>query len=88
MFVRRHTVVCLEPSSSFPCRSVLLQDTIHGRAVVSDRKRLERAKRFILDGLASGALKPIRQDVSLRPHRRRASPSESNQQFGKLVVTL
>jgi NADPH:quinone reductase-like Zn-dependent oxidoreductase len=59
MFVRRHTVVCFEPISSFPCRSVLLQDTIHGRVVVNDRERLERAKRLMLDGLASGALKPI-----------------------------
>lgn len=41
MFVRRHTVVCLKPSSSFPCRSVLLQDTIH---VMTHRNLLKSAR--------------------------------------------
>jgi len=65
--------------------------TIHGfqyKQVVGDAEKLERAKTFILDGLASGALDPIIDrvfplDQIVEAHRY----LESNQQFGKIVVT-
>jgi NADPH:quinone reductase-like Zn-dependent oxidoreductase len=66
--------------------------TVHGyqyREVVGDEERRERAKRFILEGVASGALKPIIDkvfafDQIVEAHRY----LESNQQFGKIVVTV
>jgi NADPH:quinone reductase len=53
-------------------------------------KRLEKAKRFIVEGLASGQLKPIIAktfsglDSIVEAHRY----LESNQQIGKIVVTI
>lgn len=58
--------------------------------ITGDPKRLEPAKRFILDGLASGKLKPIIAktfsglDQIVEAHRY----LESNQQVGKIVVTV
>ena len=57
--------------------------------IVRDSARLEAAKAFILDGLASGALSPVIarrfafEDI-VEAHRY----LESNEQFGKIVVTL
>jgi len=59
------------------------------KEIVRHRERLDRAKRFILDGLASGALKPIIDKTF--PFERIVDAHrylESNQQFGKIVVTL
>jgi len=66
--------------------------TLHGyqyKEVVRDQAQLARAKRFILDGLASGVLKPIIDrvfpfDQIVEAHRY----LEANQQFGKIVVTV
>ena len=57
--------------------------------IVGDPARLETAKKFILDGLASGALKPVISrtfafDRIVDAHRF----LESNEQFGKIVVTV
>lgn len=57
--------------------------------VVRDPGRLSAAKAFVLDGLRSGALRPIIDSVFpfdsiVEAHRR----LESNEQFGKIVVTL
>ncbi|WP_296228474.1 zinc-dependent alcohol dehydrogenase family protein [Ralstonia sp. UBA689] len=66
--------------------------SVHGytyQRVVRDPAKLAAAKRFILDGLASGALKPVIDRVFpleqiVDAHRY----LESNQQFGKIVVTV
>ncbi len=66
--------------------------TIRGYVVTeitTDPQRLERAKRFILDGLADGRLRPIIAktfplEEIVEAHRY----LESNQQFGKIVVTV
>lgn len=66
--------------------------TIYGytyKRVVLDAERFANAKRFILDGLVSGKLKPIIDktfsfDDIVAAHRH----LESNQQFGKIVVTV
>ena len=77
----------------FPLFPVLAKDlTIRGyqyKEVVRDDAARDRAKRFILDGLASGGLKPIIDkvfafDQIVDAHRH----LESNQQFGKIVVTV
>src|SRR5262245_20233299 len=52
-------------------------------------QRLERAKKFIVDGLAAGKLRPViaktfRLDEIVEAHRY----LESNQQIGKVVVTV
>jgi len=66
--------------------------TLHGyqyKEIVRDGQKLERAKRFILDGLASGVLKPIIDKTF--PFERIVDAHrylESNQQFGKIVVTM
>lgn len=57
--------------------------------ISGDPTRLAAAKRFIVDGLASGHLKPIIAktfplDQIVEAHRY----LESNQQFGKIVVTV
>jgi NADPH:quinone reductase-like Zn-dependent oxidoreductase len=57
--------------------------------VTTDPTRLERGKRFINEGLADGSLKPIIAktfplDQIVEAHRY----LESNQQFGKIVVTV
>lgn len=57
--------------------------------IVSNPARFEKAKQFILDGLSSNKLKPIIAktfplDQIVDAHRY----MESNQQFGKIVVTV
>lgn len=57
--------------------------------MISNPQRFERAKQFILDALNSGKLKPIiaktfALDEIVEAHRY----LESNQQFGKIVVTV
>ena len=58
--------------------------------ITRNPKRLEMAKHFILDGLASGGLKPIIAktfsglDQIVEAHRY----LESNKQVGKIVVTV
>jgi NADPH:quinone reductase-like Zn-dependent oxidoreductase len=57
--------------------------------ITSDPKRLQRDKEFINAGLADGRLKPIIAktfplDQIVEAHRY----LESNQQFGKIVVTV
>jgi NADPH:quinone reductase len=57
--------------------------------ITSDPERLERGKRFVNDGLAEGSLKPIIAktfplEKIVEAHRF----LESNQQFGKIVVTV
>lgn len=57
--------------------------------IVSDPARMEKGKKFILDTLASGKLKPIIAktfplEQIVEAHRY----LESNQQFGKIVVTV
>ncbi len=57
--------------------------------ITGDPNRLEKAKKFVNDGLAGGRLKPIIAktfplDQIVEAHRY----LESNQQFGKVVVTV
>ncbi len=57
--------------------------------ITSDPKRLDRAKKFINDGLADGSFKPLIAktfplDEIVAAHRY----LESNQQIGKVVVTV
>lgn len=57
--------------------------------IVGDPARLETAKKFILDGLASGVLEPVISRTF--PFERIADAHrflESNEQFGKIVVTV
>lgn len=77
----------------FPLFTVLSKAlTLRGylvHEIIGDPARLAAAKAFILDGLASGALKPVIArtfpfDQIVDAHRF----LESNQQFGKIVVTV
>lgn len=57
--------------------------------ITADPQRLQRAKKFIIDGLASGKLKPVIAktfplDEIVEAHRY----LESNEQIGKVVVTV
>ena len=57
--------------------------------ITKDPERLERAKRFIVDGLAKGVLKPkiaktFKFDDIVEAYRF----MESNEQIGKIVVTI
>lgn len=57
--------------------------------IVADPKRFEKGKHFVIEGLSSGSLKPIIAktfplDQIAEAHRY----LESNQQFGKIVVTV
>jgi NADPH:quinone reductase len=57
--------------------------------ITGDPQRLERAKKFIIDGLSAGKLKPVvaktfTLDQIVEAHRY----MESNQQVGKIVVTV
>jgi NADPH:quinone reductase-like Zn-dependent oxidoreductase len=57
--------------------------------IVQDPARLGAARRFVLDGLSAGALRPIIAQTF--PFERIADAHrylESNEQFGKIVVTL
>ena len=66
--------------------------TIHANTIwttSSDPERLQRAKAFVVDGLAKGSLKPVIDRVFpfneiVESHRY----LETNQQFGKIVVTV
>ncbi len=84
----------LSPEATpFPLFSVLSKHlTLRGyliHEIVSDPARLEAAKAFILGGLKSGSLKPVIArtfpfDQIVEAHRY----LESNEQFGKIVVTI
>jgi NADPH:quinone reductase-like Zn-dependent oxidoreductase len=55
----------------------------------TDPQKLEKLKKYIVDGLASGKLKPViakmfTLDQIVEAHRY----LESNQQVGKIVVTV
>ena len=57
--------------------------------ITVDATRLDRAKKFVIDGLASGKLKPVIARMFpfneiIEAHRY----LESNQQIGKIVVTV
>jgi NADPH:quinone reductase-like Zn-dependent oxidoreductase len=57
--------------------------------ITKDMKRLEQAKRFVVNGLASGALKPViaktfKFDDIVEAYRF----MESNTQVGKIIVTV
>ncbi len=57
--------------------------------IVSDPASLEKGKRFVYDGLASGALKPlIARTFPLQAIADAHRYMESNQQMGKIVVTV
>jgi len=57
--------------------------------ITTDPRRLEAAKRFIVDGLASGALHPIvAKTFPLEAIADAHRYLESNQQVGKIVVTV
>lgn len=77
----------------FPLFAVLGKSlTLRGylvHEILSDPPRLEAAKAFILDGLASGSLKPViaktfQLEEIVEAHRY----LETNEQFGKIVVTV
>lgn len=77
----------------FPLFTVLSKSlTLRGylvHEIIGDPARLEAAKTFILDGLACGALQPVIArtfpfDQIVDAHRF----LESNEQFGKIVVTV
>jgi NADPH:quinone reductase-like Zn-dependent oxidoreductase len=84
----------LSPEATpFPLFAVLAKSlTLRGylvHEITGDPARLQSAKAFILDGLASGALRPIIAktfpfEEIVAAHRY----LESNAQFGKIVVTL
>lgn len=84
----------LSPEATpFPPFAVLRKSlTLRGERaheILSDPVRLAAAKAFVLDGLASGALKPVIArtfafDEIIDAHRF----LESNEQVGKIVVTL
>jgi NADPH:quinone reductase len=58
-------------------------------SIVSQPDSLERAKRFVIEGLASGSLKPIiARTFALRDIVAAHRYLESNQQIGKIVVTV
>ncbi len=57
--------------------------------ITSDSARLERGKQWVIDGLAAGKLKPvIAKTFSLAEIVDAHRYLESNQQIGKIVVTV
>jgi len=57
--------------------------------IVSDPRKIARAKQFVYDGLQSGALKPvIDRTFPLESIAEAHRYMESNQQMGKIVVTV
>ena len=57
--------------------------------MTSDPARLERGKQFVIDGLAAGSLKPvIAKTFPLAEIVAAHRYLESNQQIGKIVVTV
>lgn len=58
-------------------------------SVVGKQESLERGKRFVIDGLVAGRLKPvIARTFSLQDIVEAHRFLESNQQVGKIVVTV
>jgi NADPH:quinone reductase len=58
-------------------------------SITRDLERLNRGKRFVIDGLAAGRLKPlIARSFSLEDIVEAHRYLESNQQVGKIVVTV
>lgn len=78
------------PFPLFPVLSKSL--TLRGylvHEIIGDRRRLEAAKAFILDSLASGSLKPvIAKTFSFEEIVEAHRYLEANEQFGKIVVTV
>jgi NADPH:quinone reductase-like Zn-dependent oxidoreductase len=77
----------------FPLFAVLSKSlTLRGylvHEIVTDPARLETAKRFILDGVEAGALRPvIARTFPFGQIEEAHRFLESNAQFGKVVVTL
>lgn len=77
----------------FPFREALTKGlTMRGYVlfeILNDQARFDKAKKFVLDALSTGKLKPIIAktfplDKIVEAHRY----LESNQQFGKIVVTV
>ncbi|MDR0277349.1 MAG: zinc-dependent alcohol dehydrogenase family protein [Paucimonas sp.] len=69
-------------------RSLTLKGYLYSE-IVADHEALGRARSFILDGLASGALRPIIAKTFTLDHIRDAHRFlEANQQIGKVVVTV
>jgi NADPH:quinone reductase-like Zn-dependent oxidoreductase len=57
--------------------------------ITSDPERLERAKKFVNDGLADGSFKPlVARTFPLDQIVEAYRYLESNQQIGKIVVTV
>ncbi len=57
--------------------------------ITGDPRRLERAKKFIVDGLSAGQLKPVvAKTFTLEQIVEAHRYMESNQQVGKIVVTV
>src|SRR5947209_12414682 len=57
--------------------------------ITGDPQRLERAKKFIVEGLSAGKLKPvIAKTFPLEKIVEAHRYLESNQQIGKIVVTV
>jgi len=57
--------------------------------IASEPEKMARGKKFICDGLSSGALKPIiERTFPLEEIVEAHHFMESNQQFGKIVVTV
>ncbi len=76
-----------------PVMSLLGKDlTIRGYQlfeITKDPQRLERAKAFIVDGLTSGALRPvIGRSFALNEIADAYRFMESNEQIGKIVVSV
>ena len=77
----------------FPLFPALVKGlTVRGyqyKEIVADPARLDRAKRFIVEGLADGSLKPVIDRVFPFDQIVEATRYlESNQQIGKIVVTI
>lgn len=77
----------------FPLFAVLSKHlTLRGylvHEIIADKVRRDAAKAFILDGLATGALRPvIAREFAFEEIVAAHRYLESNEQFGKIVVTL
>ncbi len=87
------TVRCLQRRQIFPLFSSLTKGlTVRGYTlfeITGDAEKLARGKQYVYDSLQSGALKPIIDrtfplDAIIEAHQY----MESNQQKGKIVVTV
>ncbi len=77
----------------FPLFTVLRKHlTLRGyiiHEIIRDPARLSAAKAFILDGLTSGSLRPIiARTFPFEQIAEAHSFMESNEQFGKIIVTV